>query len=130
MLAAKVYMPLLAGVLALGAATPGFATRSSAAKPPYPPSGVISGISFDWATYRRRATGSDLWPVTWGVDDKIYTSWGDGGGFAGTNSDGRVSLGFAHIQGAPESVIGTNIWGGKDRKALLRSEASRWESSP
>ena len=27
-----------------------------------------------------------------------------------------MSLGFAHIQGAPESFIGTNIWGGKDSK--------------
>ncbi|MFZ0456102.1 MAG: hypothetical protein WAM24_20305, partial [Ignavibacteriaceae bacterium] len=44
----------------------------------------------------------------------IYTAWGDGGGFGGTNSDGRVSLGFARIQGYPgteSSLDAHNVWG-------------------
>lgn len=32
--------------------------------PPYPPSDSITGIHFDWSTYRRAAPGSHNWPVT------------------------------------------------------------------
>ena len=60
---------------------------------PYPKSQVISDISLDWSTYERRAPGSDNWPITWADDNNQYTSWGDGGGFGGSNTEGRVSLG-------------------------------------
>lgn len=82
--------------------------------PPYPPSPVVESISWDFDNLTRLAPGSDLWPTTWAVDDNLYTSWGDGGGFGGTNSDGRVSLGFARIEGSPESFKGINVWGGKN----------------
>jgi hypothetical protein len=52
--------------------------------------------------------------VTWADDGHQYTSWGDGGGFGGTNSDGRVSLGFARVEGNAQSYQGFNVWGGKD----------------
>jgi hypothetical protein len=81
---------------------------------PYPSSAVISEISFDWSTHDRRAPGSDNWPVTWADDDQQYSSWGDGGGFGGSNRDGRVSLGVARIEGAISSYRGINVWGGKD----------------
>jgi len=81
---------------------------------PYPPSPVIAGVSFDWATHRRAAPGSDNWPVTWADDDHQYTAWGDGGGFGGTNSLGRVSLGVARIEGDLEGHRGVNIWGGNE----------------
>ncbi|MGA2257930.1 MAG: DUF4185 domain-containing protein [Thermoguttaceae bacterium] len=80
---------------------------------PYPPSPVIRKITWHWETYQTAAPGSDLWPVTWGPDDHLYTAWGDGGGFGGTDSDGRVSMGFARIEGAPKNFSGININGGK-----------------
>ena len=81
---------------------------------PYPPSPVIAGITFDWSTHDRRAPGSDNWPITWADDGHQYTSWGDGGGFGGDTSDGRVSLGVARIAGDASSFTGRNVWGGKN----------------
>ena len=89
-------------VLALLAATPSDPATADA----------ITGIHFDWSTYQRRAPGSDNWPLTWCEDDHQYTSWGDGGGFAGTNKKGRVSLGFGRIEGPYENFTGVNTWGG------------------
>jgi hypothetical protein len=79
---------------------------------PYAPSAVIESITWHWGTHTRAAPGSDLWPVTWAADDNIYTAWGDGGGFGGTNSDGRVAMGFARIEGSPEAYVGVNVNGG------------------
>jgi dipeptidyl aminopeptidase/acylaminoacyl peptidase len=81
---------------------------------PYPPSPVIAGITWHWETHRTAAPGSDLWPVTWGLDDNLYTAWGDGGGFGGTDQDGRVALGFGRIEGMAERFTGININGGQD----------------
>jgi hypothetical protein len=89
-------------------------TGSVSGVSPYPQSSAISGISFDWSTHIRMAQGSDNWPVTWAADDQQYTTWGDGGGFGGTNQDGRVSLGVARIEGSSSGYRGVNIWGGKD----------------
>jgi len=85
-----------------------------AAETPYPPSPVIEDIHWHRESLTTAAPGSDLWPVTWGPDGHIYTSWGDGGGFAGTNSDGRVSMGFARIEGPPEGFVAVNVNGGKN----------------
>jgi hypothetical protein len=79
---------------------------------PYPPSSAIRGITWHWATLRTAAPGSDMWPVTWAQDGSLYTAWGDGGGFGGTNQDGRVSLGFARIDGSPEHFAAVNVNGG------------------
>jgi hypothetical protein len=84
------------------------------ANAPYPPSKVIAGITWLWDTYKTAAPGSDLWPVTWGPDGNLYSAWGDGGGFGGTDSDGRVSMGFARIEDGPENFRGFNINGGKN----------------
>jgi hypothetical protein len=81
---------------------------------PYPASPVIAGITWDWKTHHTAAPGSDLWPVTWGADDHLYAAWGDGGGFGGTDQDGRVAMGFARIEGPPERFAGVNVNGGKD----------------
>jgi len=88
--------------------------KCAMAQSPYPPSEVITSVSWDFDTHVSLAPGSDNFPVTWADDDNLYTSWGDGGGFGGTNSDGRVSLGFARIDGSPENFIGHNVWGGKN----------------
>jgi hypothetical protein len=58
--------------------------------------------------------GSDLWPLTWGPDGQLYAAWGDGGGFGGSDTDGRVSMGFARIEGGPLDFRGVNINGGKN----------------
>jgi hypothetical protein len=91
---------------------------AAASNVPYPPSSAITSASWDLSTVSplRQAPGSDLWPVTWGADGNVYSAWGDGGGFAGTNSVGRVSLGFARIVGTPAagnptSYTGINVWG-------------------
>jgi hypothetical protein len=86
------------------------------AKPPYAPSSVVAGITWHWETHRTAALGSDLWPVTWAADDHLYTAWGDGGGFGGSDREGRVALGFARLEGPPEHFVGSNINGGKDPK--------------
>jgi len=80
---------------------------------PYPPSDLIRSITWHWDTYTNAAIGSDLWPVTWGPDDNLYTAWGDGGGFGGGDQDGRVALGFGRIEGGPEHWRGVNVNGGK-----------------
>jgi len=90
------------------------ATPLGLSQPPYPPSSVIGSVSFDWATHVRRAPGSDNWPVTWADDGHLYSAWGDGGGFGGTNQRGRVSLGVARIEGGPFDYRGVNVWGGHE----------------
>ncbi len=79
---------------------------------PYPPSTVIRRMVFDFRSRRRLAPGSDNWPMTWGHDGNQYTSWGDGGGFGGTDERGRVSCGFAVIKGSPSNYKGANVAGG------------------
>jgi hypothetical protein len=107
---------LLASFLSmLSVALPCCSSPSSPTQqPPYPPSPLIETVTWDFANLVRLAPGSDLWPITWAVDDALYTSWGDGGGFKGTNRDGRVSLGFGRIAGPPSGFTTANVWGGKD----------------
>ena len=81
-------------------------------KSPYPPSPVIQEMVIDWDTLEWHAGGSDNWPITWAADDHQYTSWGDGGGFGGSNQEGRVSLGVARIEGDWDDYRGYNVWGG------------------
>ncbi|TWU49095.1 nucleoside hydrolase [Rubripirellula reticaptiva] len=76
------------------------------------PSPVIERVEFDWKTHKRLAEGSDNWPTTWADDGSIYTAWGDGGGFGGSNSNGRVTLGVARIEGDADNFTAKNVWGG------------------
>jgi hypothetical protein len=113
---------LLASVLLASACTPG-ALRSAkygdAGRAPYPPSRLISAVSWDFSDIasQRKALGSDLWPCAWAIDDALYCAWGDGGGFDGNDDNiGRASLGFARISGVPaagdpSAVAGINLWG-------------------
>jgi hypothetical protein len=110
---ARISLVLLFSVLAgdpLAAISP--ASAQAPAASPYPPSPVIEGISFDWSTHIRLAPGSDNWPITWADDDHQYTSWGDGGGFGGSNTLSRVSLGIARIEGPFDNYQVFNVWGG------------------
>lgn len=81
---------------------------------PYPDSPLASKINFNWSTLTRLAPGSDNWTITWADDGHQYTTWGDGGGFGGTNRDGRVSLGYARVEGPKDNFTGVNVWGGID----------------
>ncbi len=95
------------------------AKNASFPESPYPQSRYIKGVTWDFSATRaqRRAHGSDLWPCTWASDWNLYCAWGDGGGFDGDDDNiGRVSLGFARIQGIPTPVDpggfdGRNVWG-------------------
>jgi hypothetical protein len=98
----------LLSLLALG----GGALQAADPPPPYPPSPVVARVEFDFSTHRRLAPGSDNWPVTWADDGHLYAAWGDGGGFGGTNSKGRVLLGVARIEGDAANHTGRNVWGG------------------
>jgi hypothetical protein len=114
---AVLFMQTLDGTKKLGisAAVRDFA-RSARSLPPYPPGPVIEGVSWDFEHLVRQAPGSDLWPMTWAADDSLYTTWGDGGGFGGTDRDGRASLGFARLDGPANRFQATNIWGGKNSR--------------
>ncbi|MBL7223879.1 MAG: DUF4185 domain-containing protein, partial [Candidatus Brocadiae bacterium] len=96
----------------LGAICQSVGKPTPQSRAPYPQSPLIQGIEWDFKNLVRLAPGSDLWPIAWGDDGHLYTSWGDGGGFGGTNSQGRVSLGFGRIEGMPPGIKATNIWGG------------------
>jgi len=98
----------------LGPAVLGSAVLSAQAGAPYPPSPVITGIDWHWSTLSNAAPGSDNWVITWADDEHQYTSWGDGGGFCGTGSDGRVSMGVARVEGGKTGYSCYNVWGGKN----------------
>ena len=106
--------PCLDLAILFGLATNLVSAQSQLPKPPYPPSLAIQSITWHWETHRTAAPGSDLWPVTWGPDDHLYAAWGDGGGFGGSDSDGRVSMGFARLEAGPEDYRGINVNGGKN----------------
>ena len=90
------------------------ATPTASRQPPYPHSTVINSITWLWDTRQTAALGSDLWPVTWGPDNHLYAAWGDGGGFGGSDSDGRVAMGIARVEGRPNHWHGSNVNGGKN----------------
>ncbi len=101
---------LIVVTVAAGLILPSFMFAQRA--PAYPASQVIGSVYFEMATLSELAPGSDNWPVTWAADGNQYTSWGDGGGFGGTNLDGRVSFGVGRIEGGARDYICKNLWGG------------------
>lgn len=96
-------LPIVAAAQSSSNKTP---TRSAA---PCPPSRVIREI--EWSppeTIVRLAKGSDNWPMTWADDDALYTTYGDGNGFAPFLKD-KLSLGLAKVMGVPPEIVGINI---------------------
>lgn len=82
----------------------------------YPPSTVITGMTFDMATLRNVAPGnnvyadeSDVWAITWADDDHQYTSFGDGQGFRTSNTV-RASLGVARIEGGKDNYSAFDVF--------------------
>ena len=96
------------------------------AEQPYRSSPVINGIEFDWSTHRREAQGSDNFQLTWADDDHLYGAWGDGGGFGGTNSKGRVGLGVARVEGSAKDYRGFNVWGGVASRTRASFDGKSW----
>lgn len=103
-----------------------FVASTALAEAPYPPSLVLADVSLDWSTHRRYAVGSDNWQLTWADDDHQYGAWGDGGGFGGDNSVGRVGLGFGRIEGTWDNYKGYNVWGGKDAENPAQFTGKSW----
>jgi len=82
---------------------------------PYPPSSVITGIS--WGNIQPAAAiGSDLWINTWANDGNIYAGWGDGWGFGGETSGlcqgDKPYIGISKITGSGSNWSGSDIFCG------------------
>lgn len=105
---------LLAGTLTLSLVFAAYRFVKPGVVAPYPPSPVIAGMSYTWSSHVQLAPGSGDWGTTWAADDHLYTAWGNGGGFGGTDEDGRVYLGFGRIEGEGDDYRAVNVWGGKD----------------
>jgi hypothetical protein len=91
-------------------------------------SSLFSGITWDYGGANRvpDASGSDLWAPTWADDGNLYTSWGDGGGFGGTDELGRVQFGFARVEGATYNARSAyNVYGGNNPE----SDEPAWNPS-
>ena len=88
--------------------------------PPYPQSDVIHKVTFAPVTaVRCDAPDSDNWPVTWGDDGHLYTSYGDGWGFL-PRTERKLSQGFARVIGGP---VGFSRRKYQDR---VRGTGGRW----
>ena len=123
----RVFILLASMTVALSAKyTPADDGSHSEVEAPYPSSPVIADLHLDWSTHRRAAPGSDNFQLTWADDDHQYGWWGDGGGFGGTNSDGRVGLGFARIEGDADNWRGLNVWGGKSPENPAQFDGKSW----
>jgi len=82
---------------------------SAACDSPYPPSEVITEVTFaPVSTITQRAVGSDNWPITWCDDETLFTSYGDGWGFQ-PRIETKLSLGFAKVLGFPPDFRGVNV---------------------
>jgi hypothetical protein len=74
-----------------------------ATEPPYDWSRLIRSLTWDGEVIRIDQDTGDNWPSTWGDDDALYTSWGDGRGF--TNRDPKLTIGFAKVIGNPPGPL-------------------------
>jgi hypothetical protein len=117
-------LPFAFALLLIAACGSGSGSGGQSAPPPPPAGGdtsaLITGVTFDAGSHRREAQGSDNWPLTWSDDDNQYATWGDGGGFGGSEDDGRASLGVARIEGGGQDYRGFNRYGGKSGECQSR----------
>jgi hypothetical protein len=91
------------------------AAASPNGDPAYCPSSLIKAMTWNWSTGFNQQNGSDLWPATWGADGNVYTFFGDGGGFFGSDSSGRASFGVAKIASSSPVITSSdasNVFGG------------------
>src|SRR5262245_29124273 len=78
-----------------------------AAEPPYPQSRVIAKLTWDREVVRVGKDTGDNWPIAWGDDDTLYTSYGDGGGF--NHRTPKLTIGFGRIAGLPPVLTSEEI---------------------
>jgi len=97
------------------------AGATAASTPPYPPSPVIAGVTFDWATERMFGRGSDQWPLTWAADGDLYGAWGDGNGW--NNRPPKRSIGVTRVTGSPPDLRGEDRWGDGPGHGFAKPEA-------
>jgi hypothetical protein len=118
----------LVGILAMVflMAIPSSAFSAPQEGAPYPPSPVVTDLTFDFSTHVRMAQESDNWPVTWAGDDHQYTAWGDGWGFSGDPNDTKASLGVSRIEGGASNYQGFNIWGGTNAQSQARFDGKSY----
>ena len=96
-------------------------TVGTAHAAPYPQSTLITGLTWDTATYQFGGVGGDRWPVTSGGDGRVYTTWGDGT----VGCSAKVSYGVAAVAGGPRAELTTlgcgrlGIEGGKFHGILM-----------
>jgi hypothetical protein len=91
-----------------------------------PPSPVIRTI--EWApaaSVVRKAKDGDNWPLTWGGDDALYTTWGDGTGFD-PKVEKKLSCGFARVTGGPEDFAGANVRSEAEQFGQGRAGLKAW----
>ena len=74
---------------------------------PYPESN-LKAVFAPEDSIIRLAEGSDNWPVTSGDDGSLYTAYGDGYGFV-PNTEYKLSLGLAKVEGEGPSIQGVNL---------------------
>jgi hypothetical protein len=100
--------------------------RAAEPRAPYPQSPVIKSI--EWApalSIIRQAKDGDNWPVTWGADDAIYSTWGDGTGFI-PKVERKLSCGFVRITGSPDDFRGENIRSSAEQLGEGRNGKKGW----
>jgi hypothetical protein len=96
----------------LGVNTP---AATSTGDPAYCASSAISSITWNWSGGFNQQDGSDLWSDTQGADGNTYFFFGDGGGFFGSDSNGRASFGIAEVTGTTPQITtsdASNVYGG------------------
>src|SRR4051812_23192199 len=85
----------------LGALLGLLAAGSAQAGSPYPASTVITGMSWDPASYVFGGVGGDIWPMTWAEDGSLRTAYGDGQ----IGCPAKVSYGTLAITTDPPSLV-------------------------
>lgn len=109
MMIKKILSKIMAVSIVASALTSLAMTQVLAETAPYPPSPVISSLTWaDKSTIVRKAAGSDNWPLTWANDNHLYGGFGDGWGFK-PKVPSKLGLGFARIEGDANNFSGFNI---------------------
>ena len=93
--------------------------------PPYPPSQVITGLTWDEDVVKLVDGAGDNWPITWVDDDLQITSYGDGKGFSDRTP--RLTLGMAKVFGDPPDHYAEDLV--SDADAVMGGGSSGIKSS-
>jgi len=80
-----------------------------------PRSALITSGTWDFANEVTGGPGSDMWSSTWGPDGNVWTAWGDGGGYNGTNDICRTRQGIGYFTHTPPaSPVFVDVYGCKE----------------